>query len=83
MRRLPSLIAALSLAAMVGGCAGVAKNDDSDDYHYVMETGSSLPKKVKRGQTTDGSQNIEKVEGEALRQMQRDQTNRRLTGPRG
>lgn len=84
MNRIARFAASLGLAALLAGCAGTARYEEDDsEYHFVMETGSAIPKKVKRGQLSDGSQNIEKVQGDAIWQLQRDQVNRRLIGPGG
>lgn len=78
MNRHARIAAGLCLAGLLAGCAGTARfPEDDSEYHFIMETGSAIPKKVRRGQNTDNSQNIEKVQGEAVWQLQRDQVNRR------
>lgn len=74
------LLAGLSLttALLLSGCAGTAKSSSGDkssdsEYTYVTETGSYIPKRVKKGEVSDGSQNIEKVGAAAAGQMSEEQ----------
>lgn len=75
----------LLLAAVAGltGCSALnpAEAARRRGFHYVLETGSHIPKKVPLGQLSDGSQNIEKVEGAAFSRLQQDQITRGLTRP--
>ncbi|HYC70475.1 MAG TPA: hypothetical protein VEB66_04660 [Opitutaceae bacterium] len=70
------------LLALLAGCnttkttGGQAK--PVEEYVYVSETGSNIPRKVRKGSTADGSTNLEKSDGRTLEQMQRDQTIRNM-----
>lgn len=73
---------ALLVLALLAGC-NTTKTTDSptkpaEEYVYVSETGSNIPRKVRKGHTTDGSANIEKNDSRTLEQMQRDQTIRNM-----
>lgn len=65
---------------LVAGCNTTKTTDGKpvEEYVYVSETGSNIPRKVRKGDTTDGSTNIEKNDGRTLDQMQRDQTLRTM-----
>ena len=74
-------LSALLLVAVVSGCNTTKSTDGqakADEYVYVSETGSNIPRKVRKGQNSDGSLNIDKTDGRALEQMQRDQTLRTM-----
>lgn len=68
------------LALLVTGCNTTKTTDGkpAEEYVYVSETGSNIPRKVRKGSTTDGSANIDKTDGRTLEQMQRDQTLRTM-----
>lgn len=66
----------LCLPLLLAGCgsAGRPAGSDGTANKYVMETGSNLPRKVKKGEASDGSLNIEKGDSRTLETLQRDQT---------
>lgn len=74
----------VAVAVLLGGCAGTpksadGKSSDESEYSYVTETGSYIPKRVKKGQVSDGSQNIEKVGAAAAGEMADEQVRRSTT----
>lgn len=73
---------AFLLLGLFTGCSTTNTTDGqakpADEYVYVSETGSNIPRKVRKGSATDGSLNIEKSDGRTLEQMQRDQTIRNM-----
>lgn len=72
--------ALLCLPALLAGCATATRSDPADQpaYRYVMETGSNIPRKVKKGRSSDGILNIEKGGSRTLETLQRDQTIRNM-----
>lgn len=82
--RLTTLVAAAVAFAFLAGCAATpstsrAEKSDSSEYSYINETGSYIPKRVKKGQVSDGSQNIDKVGAAAAGEMVNDQVRRATT----
>lgn len=72
----------LAVAAL-SGCAAMnpAEASRRRGFQYVLETGSNIPKKVPFGHPSDGSQNIEKVDGAAFSRLQQDQVTRGYIRP--
>lgn len=79
-----SLLASVALSTLLAGagCATAEKNeagDEREQFQYVNETGSLIPKKVRKGkQQMDRGQNFEILETNRLEQMQRDQMIRNM-----
>lgn len=83
-RRFHLVLPLAAIALLLGGCAGTPKSadgkgSDESEYSYVTETGSYIPKRVKKGQVSDGSQNIEKVGAAAAGEMADEQVRRSTT----
>lgn len=80
-RRLLLASAALALVA-ANGCATARKDaaeSNPELYEYVYETGSLVPKRVRKDrQMMDRGQNVEILEVNRLEQMQRDQMIRNM-----
>lgn len=78
LRALPATL----LLALLAGCSTTKTTDGqpkpAEEYVYVSETGTNIPRKVRKGSTTEGSANIEKGDSRTLEQMQRDQTIRNM-----
>lgn len=70
------------LLSLLAGCNTTKTTEGqtkpAEEYVYVSETGSNIPRKVRKGSATDGSSNIEKNDSRTLEQMQRDQTVRNM-----
>lgn len=73
---------AILLLGLIAGCNSTKTTEGqakpAEEYVYVSETGSNIPRKVRKGSATDGSSNIEKNDSRTLEQMQRDQTVRTM-----
>lgn len=79
--RLRALLVLLVVA--LAGCTAMNPEEASRrrGFQYVLETGSNIPKKVPLGAPSDGSQNIEKVDGTAFSRLQQDQVTRGYIRP--
>ena len=79
--RLTRSAALLVVPLLLAGCnttKTTTAGEPAGDYVYVSETGSNIPRKVRKGSTTDGSLPVEKGDGRTLEQLQRDQTIRNM-----
>lgn len=77
--RLTRSAALLLVPLLLAGCNTTKTTGESgDEYVYVNETGSNIPRKVRKGSTTDGSLPVEMGDGRTLEQLQRDQTIRNM-----
>lgn len=83
MKARPLAACAVLTALLGAGCATVSDSGDAASrepvrYDYIYETGSLLPKKVRRDKAADRAQNLQVVEASRLEQMQRDQMIRNM-----
>lgn len=78
----PRVLLLVAVAALTG-CTAMNPEEASRQrgFRYVLETGSNIPKKVPLGASSDGSQNIEKVDGAAFSRLQQDQVTRGFIRP--